>query len=108
MISISIFALAVKSREAAYRQSQQVYGKDEIINHQLISAELTLQTTANVCEQGHAWQPTIIIGYYHCSQCNTLAACHFCVSKLRGKPLVGVCQQHQHLRTPQIKQEVLA
>ena len=89
-------------------QSQRVYEKDEAINHQLISAELTLQTTANVCEQGHAWQPTIIIGYFHCVRCFTLAACRICVSKVRGKPLVGVCQQHQHLHTPETQQEVLA
>jgi len=76
-------------------------------NEQLPVVEPTVETTVNTCPQGHAWQPTIIIGYFHCSQCNTLAACHLCVSKLRGKPLVGVCQQHQHC-TSEIEQEVLA
>ncbi len=89
-------------------QSQRAYEKDETMNHQLTSAEPTLQTTVDMCDQGHAWQPTIIIGYFQCSQCNTLAACHICVSKMRGKPLVGVCQQHQHLCVPQTLQEVLA
>ena len=89
-------------------QSQRVYGKDETINHQLTSTEPALHTTVNVCEQGHIWQPTIIIGYFQCVQCHTLAACYLCVSKLRSKPLVGVCQQHQHLCASQAKQEVLA
>ncbi len=89
-------------------QSQRVYGKDETMNHQLTSAERALEITANVCDQGHAWQPTIIIGYFHCLRCHTFAACRICVSKMRGKPLVGVCQQHQHLHSPQTSQEVLA
>ena len=89
-------------------QSQRIYGKDETMNHHLTSAEPPLEITTNVCEQSHEWQPTIIIGYFQCLQCRTLAVCHLCVSKMRGKPLVGVCQQHQHLRAPQTKQEVLA
>jgi hypothetical protein len=30
------------------------------------------------------------------------------VAKIRGKPLVGVCRQHQHLRSATPHQEVLA
>ncbi|HLQ30846.1 MAG TPA: hypothetical protein VK140_16550 [Ktedonobacteraceae bacterium] len=77
-------------------------------NEQLPVVEPATETTVNACTQGHAWQPTIIIGYFHCVRCNALAACRICVSKMRGKPLVGVCQQHQHLCAPVIKQEVLA
>jgi len=89
-------------------QSQRVYGKDEFRNHQMTSTERALEITVNMCDQGHDWQPTIIIGYFQCLRCNTLAACCICVSKMRGKPLVGVCRQHQHLCILETHQEVLA
>ncbi len=78
------------------------------MNERLTSDGPISQTTVNTCTQGHEWRPTIIIGYFHCVRCHTLAACHVCVSKMRGKPLVGMCQQHQHLRIPETHQEVLA
>ena len=79
-----------------------------MMNEQRTSAGLALETMVDTCYQGHAWQPTIILGYFQCSRCSALAACHSCVSNLRGQPLVGVCQQHQHLGTPETRQEVLA
>jgi hypothetical protein len=88
--------------------SQHVYGKDEIRDPHLTSADPVLPTPPSGCEQGHAWQPTIILGYFSCARCQTLAACHLCVAKIRGKPLVGVCRHHQHLRTTDTYQEVLA
>ena len=60
-----------------------------------------------LCGQGHDWQPTIIIGYFQCVHCSKLAACKVCISTVRGKPLLGYCQTHQHLRTPETEQEVL-
>ena len=78
------------------------------MNEHRTAAELALPQVVNLCDQGHTWQPTIIVGYFQCLQCNAFAACRICVSKVRGKPLVGVCQQHRHLRTPETEQEVLA
>ncbi len=78
------------------------------MNYQGTFAGPVVETMAQACEPGHTWQPTIIIGYFQCSRCSTLAACHLCVSKVRGKPLLGVCQQHQHLSIPTTQQEVLS
>ena len=78
------------------------------MNEPLTSAVPIVETMVNPCDQGHEWQPTIILGYFHCSRCSTVAACRICVSKIRGKPLVGVCQQHQYLGAPTTGQEVLA
>lgn len=72
-----------------------------------IFAEQALQEHAPSCGQGHEWQPTIIIGYFLCARCSKLAACKVCVSKVRGRALVGYCQTHQQLRTPDSEQEVL-
>jgi hypothetical protein len=72
-----------------------------------IFAEQALQEHAPSCGQGHDWQPTIIIGYFQCARCSKLAACKVCVSKVRGRALVGYCQTHQQLRTPDSEQEVL-
>ncbi len=60
------------------------------------------------CSRGHTWHPTIIIGYFQCAGCLALAACRICAPRLRGKPLVGVCQQHQHLHAHQTGEEVLS
>jgi hypothetical protein len=75
-------------------------------NQQLPFAEHGLHEYAPLCSQGHAWQPTIILGYFQCARCNTLAACKVCVSKVRGKAMIGYCQAHQHLRIPETEQEV--
>ena len=66
-------------------------------------------SSTHPCTQGHEWQPTMIIGYFQCIRCHTLAACHACVSKVRGQgTLVGTCQAHQHLESFQmLPQEVL-
>ena len=76
-------------------------------NQQCTFAELALQEHAPSCSQGHAWRPTIVIGYFQCTRCNKLAACKACVSKVRGKAMIGYCSVHQHLRTPETEQEVL-
>jgi hypothetical protein len=88
--------------------SQHVYGKEEDKHPPLTSTEPVLPTPIGGCEHGHVWQPTIILGYFQCGRCQTLAVCGICVSKRRGKPLVGVCRQHQHLRSTDTHQEVLA
>lgn len=67
----------------------------------------TVETMMNLCKQGHEWHSTII-GYFQCSRYLALAACHLCVSKVRGHPLVGVCQQHRGAGTPKADQEALA
>ncbi len=59
------------------------------------------------CAQGHAWQSTIILGYFQCAHCKKLAACQACVSKVRSKALIGYCRAHLSLRTPVTSQEVL-
>ena len=64
-------------------------------------------SSVNTCVQGHDWQPTIIIGYFQCTGCQKLAACQACVSKVRGKALVGYCRAHQSLRGIETTQEVL-
>lgn len=76
-------------------------------NQQHTFAEQALQEHAPLCDQGHAWQPTIIIGYFQCARCSKLAACAVCISRVRGKATIGYCQAHQHLRTPETEQEVL-
>lgn len=76
-----------------------------MVNQQCIFAESTPRTMVTVCNQGHGWQPTVILGYFQYLRYKTLAACRICVSKVRGKPLVGFCQQH--LSTPEITEEVL-
>ena len=76
-------------------------------NQQHTFAEQASQEHALLCGQGHAWQPTMIIGYFQCAHCSKLAACTVCVSKVRGKAMIGYCQAHQHLRTPETEQEVL-
>jgi hypothetical protein len=76
-------------------------------NQQHAFAEQALQKPAPACGQGHDWQPTIIIGYFQCARCSKLAACKACVSTVRGRALVGYCQAHQQLRTPDSEQEVL-
>ena len=76
-------------------------------NQQYTFAERALQEHAPSCGQGHDWQPTIIIGYFQCARCSKLAACRVCVSRVRGKAMIGYCQAHQHLRTPEMEQEVL-
>ena len=76
-------------------------------DQQVTFAERVLPEHTPSCGQGHAWQPTIIIGYYMCARCSKLAACKVCVSKVRGKAMIGYCQAHQHLRTPEMEQEVL-
>ena len=78
------------------------------MNEQRTAVGPIVETIVDECTQGHTWHPTIIIGYFQCAKCHTLAACRICAPKLRGHPLVGVCQQHLHLRTPETKQEVLA
>ena len=78
------------------------------MNKQRTSVVPIVETMSSLCEQGHEWQPTIIIGYFHCSRCDALAACTICVPKLRGKPLAGVCQQHRHHSNFESEQEVLA
>ncbi len=76
-------------------------------NQQHACAEQIVQEQASSCRQGHDWQPTIIIGYFQCTRCSKLAACKACVSTVRGRALVGYCQRHQYLRTPDSEQEVL-
>ena len=76
-------------------------------NQQLEFPEQTLQEHALSCNHGHDWQPTIILGYFQCARCKKLAACKACVSKVRGKAMIGYCRAHQHLRTPDTEQEVL-
>lgn len=76
-------------------------------NQQFTFAEHPLQRHTPSCGQGHDWQPTIIIGYFQCTRCSKLAACKVCVSKVRGKAMIGYCQAHQRLRTPETEQEVL-
>jgi hypothetical protein len=76
-------------------------------NQQHTFAEGACSCNAPSCGQGHDWQPTIIIGYFQCTRCSKLAACKFCVSKVRGKAVIGYCQAHQHMRAPEMEQEVL-
>lgn len=76
-------------------------------NQQHTFAEHALQEHAPSCCQEHDWQSIIIIGYFQCACCNKLGACKICVSKVRGRALVGYCQTHQQLRTPDSEQEVL-
>ncbi len=76
-------------------------------DQQFTFAEQAVQEHAPSCGQGHDWHPTIIIGYFQCAHCSKLAACKACVSKVRGKALPGYCRQHQHLRIPEMEQEVL-
>lgn len=76
-----------------------------MVNQQCIFAESTVGTMVTVCNQGHGWQPTVILGYFQCLRCKILAACRIRVSKVRGKPLAGFCQQH--LSTPETTEEVL-
>ncbi len=64
-------------------------------------------SSVNTCIQGHDWQPTIIIGYFQCTRCQKLAACQACVSKVRGRTLVGYCRAHKSLRSAETTQEVL-
>ena len=74
----------------------------------LTHAEPAVQPPAHACNStGHDWQPTIIVGYFLCGHCNKLAACVACVSNVRGNPVRGYCQTHQHLRTCETEQEVL-
>jgi hypothetical protein len=74
----------------------------------LTYTEQAIQANAHACETaGHAWHPTIILGYFQCSYCSKLAACTACVSKVRGKALPGYCQAHRQLRTPETELEVL-
>jgi hypothetical protein len=70
-------------------------------------AEQAVQEHAPSCDKGHDWHPPIILGYFQCVLCHRLAACTVCVSKVRGKALSGYCRAHQHLRTPEMEQEVL-
>jgi hypothetical protein len=77
------------------------------MNNQPIPAEPPFKKGSNACTQGHAWQPTIILGYFQCACCSRLAACKVCVSRVRGKAMIGYCQAHQHLRTPDNEEEVL-
>ncbi len=76
-------------------------------NQQLSFTEQALQEHAPSCSQRHDWHPTIIIGYFQCARCSKLATCKACVSKVRGKAMIGYCRAHQHLRTPDTEQEVL-
>ena len=76
-------------------------------NQQHTFAEQASQVLAPSCAQGHDWQPTIIIGYFQCARCSKLAVCKVCASKVRGKAMIGYCQAHQHMRTPETEQEVL-
>ncbi|HJT59421.1 MAG TPA: hypothetical protein VJ761_23130 [Ktedonobacteraceae bacterium] len=70
--------------------------------------EPAVQPHAPACSTvGHLWHPTIILGYFQCSRCSTLAACVACVAKVRGKALPGYCQAHRHLRTCEMEWEVL-
>ena len=74
----------------------------------LTHAEPAMQANAHAYKTaGHAWQPTIILGYFQCSHCSELAACVVCVSKVRGKALPGYCQAHRQLITCEMEQEVL-
>ena len=66
----------------------------------------TTQTLA-CSTMGHAWQPTIILGYFQCRRCHTLAACVACVSKVRGNALPGYCPTHRHLWSCQTAWEIL-
>ncbi len=76
-------------------------------NQQSTFVEHAFQELAPSCGQGHDWQPTIIIGYFQCTGCSKLAACKTCVSKVRGKAIIGYCQAHQYQRTTEAGQEVL-
>jgi hypothetical protein len=76
-------------------------------NQQYTFAERALQEHAPSCGQGHDWQPTIIMGYFQCTRCSKLAACRVCVSKVRGKAMIGYCQAHQDPRNPEMAQEAL-
>ncbi len=59
-------------------------------------------------KDGHDWQLTMIIGYFKCTLCDTLAACQACVSKVRGRAMVSTCRVHLHLSTSNHEhQEVL-
>jgi hypothetical protein len=76
-------------------------------DQQFTFATGTAQEQPPSCSQRHSWQPTIIIGYFQCTCCGALAACQVCVSKVRGKAMIGYCPVHQHLRTAETTQEVL-
>ena len=69
--------------------------------------EQAVQKHVPSCDHRHDWQPTIILGYFQCARCHRLAACTACISRVRGKALLGYCRAHQHLRTPGTEREVL-
>ena len=74
----------------------------------LTRTEPTAPANADSCDTaGHVWQPTIILGYFQCARCSTLAACVACVSRVRSKALPGYCQAHRQLRSREMQQEVL-
>ena len=80
--------------------------EEEPMNHQLTTAETALQEMINACEQGHAGQISIILGYVQGNRI-VLASVTICVSKARCKLPSGFYQQQRHLRTLQTEQEVL-
>jgi hypothetical protein len=76
------------------------------MSNQRTPTQCKAERSVPVCIQSHTWRPTIIKGYFLCTQCKMLAACRVCVAQPRGKPLLGYCQAHHHLRSPETEQEV--
>ena len=77
------------------------------MNYQLTAAEAAFQKSVNACDQSHAWQPTIMFVSVQCRRWTALASWIMRVSKVRGKPVVGVCQRHRHLNISETEEEVL-
>lgn len=77
------------------------------MNYQLAAAEAAFPKRVDACDQSYVWQPIIMFVSVQCRRLTTLVSWIMCVSRVRGKPLVGVCQWHHYLNISETEEEVL-